>query len=65
MMAKLPYCDRCQLYAHTPYLVCAVHPTGVESDRCPDFRPVPPGHAKPNDDPLSWYGDERQPDEAS
>ena len=36
-------------------------------DRCPDFRHIPPGHAKPDDDPLSWYGDDEhwQPDEAT
>ena len=66
-MAKLPCCDRCQLYARTPYLVCTVHPTGIEGDHCPDFQPVPPGCAKPDDDPLSWYGEENQwqPDGAS
>ncbi|HEY9663829.1 MAG TPA: hypothetical protein V6C65_35725 [Allocoleopsis sp.] len=36
-MAKLPDCGRCSLYARNPHLVCAVHPTGVEGDRCPDF----------------------------
>lgn len=36
-MNKIPDCDRCQLYARTPYLICAVHPTGVESAPCPDF----------------------------
>lgn len=32
-------CDRCSLYAHNPHLVCAVHPSGVETDKCLDFRP--------------------------
>lgn len=64
-MGKLDCCDRCQFYAHTPYLICAMHPTGVEGERCPDFRPIPPDWAKPDDDPLSWYGDEWQPDGAS
>ncbi|HEY9628854.1 MAG TPA: hypothetical protein V6C84_16255 [Coleofasciculaceae cyanobacterium] len=36
-MVKLPECNRCQLYAHDPHLVCAVHPIGVEGNRCPDF----------------------------
>jgi hypothetical protein len=35
---KIPDCDRCLLNAHNPYLVCAVHPEGVETDKCPDFR---------------------------
>jgi hypothetical protein len=37
-MPKIPDCDRCLLYAHNPYLICAVHPSGVESDRCFDFQ---------------------------
>jgi uncharacterized protein YlaI len=45
-MSKIPDCDarsagfahRCYLYAHNPHLVCAVHPDGVNGDRCLDFR---------------------------
>ena len=37
-MPKLPECDRCLLYARNPHLVCAVHLSGVEGDRCMDFR---------------------------
>jgi hypothetical protein len=37
-MNRLPECDRCQLYARSPYIVCTVHPTGVDSDSCLDFR---------------------------
>ncbi len=40
-MSKIPECDRCTLYAHNPHLVCAVHPDGVETDKCSDFRPHP------------------------
>lgn len=36
-MKKLPQCDRCKFNASSNYLVCAVHPSGVEGDRCPDF----------------------------
>ncbi len=37
---KIPECDRCLLYAHNPhFLICAVHPNGVDTDRCLDFRP--------------------------
>lgn len=39
-MPKLPECDRCQLNPHNPFVVCAVHPTGPDSDRCLDFRPA-------------------------
>ena len=44
-MPKIPECDRCLLYAHNPYIVCAVHPFGVENDTCLDFTPDP--NAKP------------------
>lgn len=40
-MPKISECDRCILYANDPHLVCAVHPDGVDSDRCLDFRPDP------------------------
>ncbi|MHC5609574.1 MAG: nuclease A inhibitor family protein [Nostoc sp.] len=40
-MAKLLICDRCLLYAHNPYLVCAVHLDGVDGDSCLDFREDP------------------------
>ncbi len=36
-MTKLPECDRCLYCARDYHLVCAVHPTGVERDACPDF----------------------------
>jgi len=32
---------RCLLYARNPYLVCAVHPTGSDTDTCPDFQENP------------------------
>ena len=40
-MPKIPDCDFCLLYAHNPHLICTVHPSGVDSDRCLDFRPDP------------------------
>jgi hypothetical protein len=40
-MNKLPECDRCQLYAHSPYTVCAVHPFGINGNSCLDFREDP------------------------
>ncbi|MEP0858855.1 hypothetical protein [Trichocoleus sp. DQ-U1] len=40
-MPKIPECDRCLLYSHDPHLVCAIHPGGIESDRCLDFRENP------------------------
>ena len=30
-MSKIPDCDRCLLYTHQIYFVCAVHPEGVET----------------------------------
>jgi len=35
---RLPACDRCWFNPSSPYLCCSVHPTGVQSDRCPDFQ---------------------------
>lgn len=40
-MPKLECCDRCLLYVRTPYLICAVHPTGIKGNECDDFRPDP------------------------
>jgi hypothetical protein len=40
-MSKIPDCDRCLLYACSPYTVCTIHPTGVDSDSCLDFREDP------------------------
>lgn len=37
-MNKSPECDRCLSYAHSSYLVCAIHPTGPDLDSCPDFQ---------------------------
>ncbi len=36
-MAKISLCDRCNFYAHTQFLVCAVHPYGPEGGACSDF----------------------------
>lgn len=36
-MPKIPECNYCLLYAHNPHLVCTVHPSGVEGERCLDF----------------------------
>lgn len=46
-MPKIPDCDglrpaighRCQRYSFTPSLVCAVHPSGPDSEHCLDFAP--------------------------
>ncbi|MBD2094067.1 hypothetical protein H6F90_02720 [Trichocoleus sp. FACHB-591] len=38
---KLPECDRCIFYAHTPFLVCTSHPEGVSSNSCLDFQRDP------------------------
>ena len=63
-LAKLDCCDRCSFYAHSPYLICAVHPTGVEGDSCLDFRLAPEPFVAP-DEPLAWFEDEWQPEGAS
>jgi len=59
-MPKIPECDRCLLYARNPHLVCAVHPTGSDTDTCPDFRENP--NAEPEElwepEGASYYGGE-------
>lgn len=52
-------CDRCLLSAHSPYLVCAVHPYGVNTDICHDFRPDPKATEPESWAPegYSWYGE--------
>lgn len=30
-------CRTCRFNAHSPYLVCAVHPAGPEVNPCPDY----------------------------
>lgn len=42
-------------------MVCGVHPSGVEGDRCSDFKLAITGI----DEQLAWYGDGWQPDGAS
>lgn len=37
-MSKIPECDRCQFYARTLYVICALHPSGPEGETCLDFR---------------------------
>ena len=37
-------CDRCQFFAFSDYIVCALHPSGpVEEDNCLDYDPWPDG----------------------
>jgi len=59
-MPKLPECDRCQLYARNPHLVCAVHPTGPNTNTCPDFQENP--NAEPEElwepEGASYYNGE-------
>ena len=59
-MPKIPDCDRCYLYAHNPHLICAVHPEGVDTDKCLDFRLDPNTKIEEQWSPqdYSWYGDE-------
>ena len=66
-MPKISLCDRCSLYAHNPHLVCAVHPSGVEGDRCLDFRLDPNFKAEEQWAPegYSWYDGELIPNRPS
>ena len=66
-MPKIPDCDRCLFYGRNPHILCAVHPDGVKSHNCLDFRP------DPNVDPqeqwcpqgYSWHGGELIPNRPS
>ena len=66
-MPKLPCCDRCIFCAHSPHLVCAIHPGGIDGASCDDFQHVLPGWTPPDDDPLSFYepDEQWQPDGAT
>lgn len=57
---KILDCNRCLFYSHQLYFVCAIHPSGVDENRCLDFRPNP--DIPQEDEELwtpegySWYG---------
>ena len=59
-MPKIHECSRCLLYARNRYLVCAVHPTGSDTDTGPDFQENP--NAEPDElwepEGASYYGGE-------
>ncbi len=59
-MPKLPKCVSCFLYARNPYLVCAVHLTGSDTETCPGFRENP--NAEPDElwepEGASYYNGE-------
>jgi hypothetical protein len=65
---KIPECDalragfahRCLLYSHDPHLICAVHPDGIDTETCLDFRPDSNIKEEEQWSPegYSWYGDE-------
>jgi hypothetical protein len=40
-LRRLPECDRCQMFSHSEYLVCAIHPEGYKGMSCPDFAQIP------------------------
>jgi len=53
-MPKIPECYRCQLYSLTLHLVCAIHPSGPETDKCLDFAPNATAAIANEDDDL-WF----------
>jgi hypothetical protein len=63
-MAKLDCCNLCKYCAHSPYLVCAEHPGGVEGNSCKDFR-LAIRERPSSDAPLAWSGEGWQPEGAS
>ena len=38
---KIPQCDYCVFYSHNPHIICPVHPYGVYTNYCIDFRQDP------------------------
>ena len=66
-MPKIPDCDRCSFNAHNPHIVCAVHPNGVESEKCLDFRQDSNAKVEEQWCPqgYSWYGGELVPNRPS
>ena len=66
-MPKISDCNRCSLYARNPHIICTVHPKGVDTDYCIDFRPDP--NIKEEEQwsrgGYSWYGDELIPNRTS
>ena len=37
-MPKIKQCDSCQFYSNNSLVVCSIHPNGVETDTCIDYR---------------------------
>ena len=66
-MPKIDLCNRCILYARNPHLVCSVHPDGIDTDTCIDFRPDPNIKEEEQWCPsgYSWYGGELIPNRPS
>ena len=62
-MPKISDCDRCLFYSHNPYIICGVHPDGIDSNRCLDFRPDPNAEIEEQWSLLGYtfYGDELVP----
>ena len=59
-MPKVPECNRCILYVRNPHLICAVHPTGPNTNTCSDFRENPNAEAEELWEPerASYYNGE-------
>ncbi len=55
---KIPECDRCLLYAHNPFLVCAVHPSGPSDRSCLDYREDPNAEELWEPEGARYVGDE-------
>jgi len=66
-MPKISECDHCSFNAHNPHIVCAVHPNGVETDKCLDFRREPNAKTEEQWSPqgYSWFAGELIPNRPS
>ena len=59
-MPKIHECDHCLLYGRKPYLICAVHPTGFNTNTYIDFRENPDAEPEELWEPqgVSYYNGE-------
>lgn len=53
-MRKLPECVRCRFFAHEPFIICAIFPTGSVGESCPHFAPNPDHGSSEDFFGLQW-----------
>ncbi|WOD40355.1 DUF6464 family protein [Nodosilinea sp. E11] len=56
-LAPRRQCRNCRFNARSPYLVCAVHPSGPSQRQCPDFESLTPVVEQPRVYPAAVEAD--------